>query len=86
MTALEAAPAEAEGREPPFLILDLNPGEELDAPLQGGPQALCCAAGSLTMLDPGGGAVGFHALPPFEEATLVELTRGPDTAESAALS
>ena len=79
-----AAPEEAQEREPPFLILDLNPGEELDSPLQGGPQALCCAAGSLTMLDPGGGAVGFHALAPLEEANLVELTRGPDTAESAA--
>jgi 3-hydroxybutyryl-CoA dehydrogenase len=79
-----AAPEEAQEREPPFLILDLSPGEELDAPLQGGPQALCCAAGSLTMLDPGGGAVGFHALPPLEEATLVEMTRGRDTAASAA--
>jgi 3-hydroxybutyryl-CoA dehydrogenase len=36
------------------------------------------------MLDPGGGAVGFHALPPLEQATLVELTRGADTAQSAA--
>ena len=36
------------------------------------------------MLDPGSGAVGFHALPPLEDATLVELTRGSDTARSAA--
>ncbi len=77
-------PEAAQDREPPFLILDLSFGEELDAPLQGGPQAICCAAGSLTTLDPGGGAVGFHALPPFEETSLVELTRGPDTAQSAA--
>ncbi|HJS93907.1 MAG TPA: 3-hydroxyacyl-CoA dehydrogenase NAD-binding domain-containing protein [Solirubrobacteraceae bacterium] len=77
-------PDAAQDREPPFLILDFGLGEELDAPLQGGPQALCCAAGSLSMLDPGGGAVGFHALPPFEETRLVELTRGPDTARSAA--
>jgi 3-hydroxybutyryl-CoA dehydrogenase len=35
------------------------------------------------MLDPGGGAVGFHALPPLEQATLVELTGGPDSAGSA---
>jgi 3-hydroxybutyryl-CoA dehydrogenase len=77
-------PEAAQDRDPPFLILDLSFGEELDAPLQGGPQAICCAAGSLTALDPGGGSVGFHALPPFEETSLVELTRGPDSAESAA--
>ena len=79
-----ASPEEAQGLEAPFLILDLEPGEDLEAPLQGGPQAICCAAGSLAMLDPGSGAVGFHALPPLEDATLVELTRGPDTARSAA--
>jgi 3-hydroxybutyryl-CoA dehydrogenase len=78
-----ALPEEAEGREPPFLILDVSQGEEIDVPLQGGPQAICCAAGTLAMLDPGGGAVGFHALPPLEEASLVELTRGPDSAQSA---
>ena len=79
-----AFPEEAQDREPPFLILDLGQEEDVDAPLQGGPQAICCAGGSLAMLDPGGGAVGFHALPPLEEASLVELTRGVDTAESAA--
>jgi 3-hydroxybutyryl-CoA dehydrogenase len=78
-----AAPEQAQDRDPPFLILDVSHGEELDVPLQGGPQAICCASGSLTTLDPGGGAVGFHALPPLHEATLVELTRGPDTAPSA---
>jgi 3-hydroxybutyryl-CoA dehydrogenase len=77
-------PGDAQDLEPPFLILDLSLGEELDAPLQGGPQAICCAAGSLTALDPGGGAVGFHALPPFEETGMVELTRGPDSASSSA--
>jgi 3-hydroxybutyryl-CoA dehydrogenase len=77
-------PEAAQDREPPFLILDLSLGEDLDAPLQGGPQAICCAAGSLTMLDPGGGAIGFHALPPFRETGLVELTQGPDSAQSAA--
>lgn len=81
-----ASPAHAQDREPPFLILDLGQGEEPDAPLQGGPQAICCAYGSLSMLDPGGGAVGFHALPPLAEATLVELTRGPDSAPSAAVA
>ncbi len=79
-----ASPEEALGHDPPSLIVDVTLGEEPEVPLQGGPQAICCAAGSLTMLDPGGGAVGFHALPPLEEASLVELTRGADTAESAA--
>ena len=79
-----AVPDEAQEREPPFLILDLTQGEEPDVPLQGGPQAILCGAGSLAMLDPGGGAVGFHALPPLEEAALIELTRGPDSAGSAA--
>jgi 3-hydroxybutyryl-CoA dehydrogenase len=42
------------------------------------------ASGSLATLDPAGGAVGFHALPPFEASSLVELTRGPDTPDAAA--
>jgi 3-hydroxybutyryl-CoA dehydrogenase len=79
-----AMPGEAQQRDPPFLILDLTSGEEPEAPLQGGPQAICCASGSLAALDPGGAAVGFHALPPFEQTKLVELTRGPDSADSAA--
>ncbi len=79
-----ATPEEAQELPAPFLILDLDPEEELDAPLQGGPQAICCAAGSLAVLDPGGSAAGFHLLPPLEESSLVELTRGPDTAPSAA--
>ena len=66
------------------LILDLTGGEEPDAPLQGAPQAICCHAGSLAALDPGGSAVGFHALPPLADASLVELTRGLDSADSAA--
>ncbi len=78
-----AEPQEAQGLAAPFLILDVTGGEEPDAPLQGGPQAICCSGGSLAALDPGGGAVGFHALPPFTEAALVELTRGPDSAQSA---
>jgi 3-hydroxybutyryl-CoA dehydrogenase len=78
------APEEAGDRQPPSLILDLTGGEELAVPLQGGPQAICCAAGSLATLDPGGSAVGFHALPPLEESALVELTRSADTADSSA--
>jgi 3-hydroxybutyryl-CoA dehydrogenase len=76
--------AEAEEAEAPFLILDLTGHDEPEAPLQGGPQAICCAAGSLASLDPEGAAVGFHALPPLDASSLVELTRGPDTAASAA--
>jgi 3-hydroxybutyryl-CoA dehydrogenase len=68
----------------PELILDLTGGEDGEVLLQGGPRAICCAAGSLAALDPGGNAVGFHALPPFADARLVELTRGPDSASSAA--
>jgi 3-hydroxybutyryl-CoA dehydrogenase len=81
-----AFPLQAHEREPPFLILDVAPGEEPEVPLQGGPQALLCAPGSLGMLDPGGGAIGFHVLAPLEEATLVELTRGPDSARSAQMA
>ena len=88
-----ATPEEAGDREPPDLILDLElegrtyvefvQGEEPEIPLQGGPRAICCAAGSLSALDPAGGAVGFHTLPPFAQSGLVELTRAADTAESA---
>ena len=79
-----ADPEEARDRAAPFLILDLTGRDGPQAPLQGGPQAICCATGSLASLDPGGAAVGFHALPPLAQSSLVELTRGPDTAASAA--
>jgi 3-hydroxybutyryl-CoA dehydrogenase len=72
--------------EVPALIIDCSAREEPPEPLQGGPLLVCCASGSLAALDPGGNAVGFHALPPLEEAGLVELTRGPDSAESAAVT
>jgi 3-hydroxybutyryl-CoA dehydrogenase len=78
------SPEEAEGGASPFLILDLTGDDEPAAPLQGGPQAICCAAGSLAAQDPGGSAVGFHALPPLAESRLVELTRGPDSSGAAA--
>jgi 3-hydroxybutyryl-CoA dehydrogenase len=79
-----ADPFEAQELASPFLIIDLTGGEEPEAPLQGAPQAICVAAGSLAALDPGGSAVGFHALPPLASSRLVELTRGPDSADSAA--
>ncbi len=78
------SPGDAQHQRPPFLILDLGANVEPEAPLQGGPQAICCAAGSLAALDPAGAAVGFHALPPLTGSQLVELTRGPDSARSAA--
>ena len=59
-----ADPLEARELATPFLILDLTGIEEPEAPLQGAPQAICLAAGSLASLDPGGSGVGFHALPP----------------------
>jgi 3-hydroxybutyryl-CoA dehydrogenase len=55
-----ATPAEAPG--------------ELDAG-SGGAQLMLCARASLARLNPGGSAVGFHALPPLADARLVELTR-----------
>jgi 3-hydroxybutyryl-CoA dehydrogenase len=79
-----ADPLEAETLATPQLILDLTNGEEPGAPLQGAPQAICLTAGSLAALDPGGSAIGFHALPPLASSHLVELTRGPDSAGSAA--
>jgi 3-hydroxybutyryl-CoA dehydrogenase len=79
-----APPALAQDLEPPFLILDCTGGEDAEAPLQGAPQAICLHAGSLTALDPGGAAVGFHALPPLQSSQLVELTAGPDSSDSAA--
>jgi 3-hydroxybutyryl-CoA dehydrogenase len=75
-------PAEADGVVP-FLILDCGATDD-DPPLQGGPQAICLHEGSLAALDPGGGAVGFHALPPLAPGGLVELTRGPDSLDAAA--
>jgi 3-hydroxybutyryl-CoA dehydrogenase len=79
--------AEAHDAEVPFLILDLTGGHEHhEAPLQGGPRAVFCGAGSLAALEQGGTAVGFHALAPWDDGGLVELTRLPDSATSAALA
>jgi 3-hydroxybutyryl-CoA dehydrogenase len=77
-------PIEAPDAEAPFLIVDASLGEDVGAPLQGGPQAILTAAGSLASLDPGGGAVGFHTLPPLTASHLIELTRGPETPAATA--
>ncbi len=78
------SPIEAPDAEPPFLIVDASLGEDFGPPLQGGPQAILCAAGSLAALDPGGGAVGFHMFPPVAASKLIELTRGQETTDAAA--
>ena len=43
-----------------------------------------CAAGSLSALDPGGSAVGFHVLPRSARRRLVELTRSESSSPVAA--
>jgi 3-hydroxybutyryl-CoA dehydrogenase len=75
-------PLVAEG-EVPWLAVDCG-AEPDDPPLQGAPIAMLCADGSLHALDPGGGAVGFHALPPLADGRLIELTRSPTTTGPAA--
>jgi 3-hydroxybutyryl-CoA dehydrogenase len=51
---------------------------------QGGVNLVLCATGSLSSLDPGGSAVGFHALAPLKEARLIELTRAESSSPLAA--
>jgi 3-hydroxybutyryl-CoA dehydrogenase len=58
-----------------------DPGDR--PPPRGGPRLVLCDRGSLTSLDPGGPSVGFHALPPFEECQLVELTRSDSSSPAA---
>jgi 3-hydroxybutyryl-CoA dehydrogenase len=53
-------------------------------PPQGGARLVLCAHGSLGALDPDGSSVGFHVVPPLEQATLVELTRGESSSPLAA--
>jgi 3-hydroxybutyryl-CoA dehydrogenase len=54
------------------------------AQAQGGVNLVLCASGSLSALDPGGSAVGFHALPPLKDARVVELTRTESSSPLAA--
>ena len=53
-------------------------------PPQGGAHLMLVATGSLSVLDPGGSAVGFHLVSPLAEARLVELTRGEGSSPVAA--
>lgn len=70
--------AEAAGTEPWLVVAcdDPEPTDASDAPL-----ALLVHDASLHQLDPT--AVGFHALPPFDECRLVELTSTPATSPVA---
>ncbi len=52
--------------------------------VHGGAHLVLCQAGSLGALDPAGSAVGFHALAPFEDTGLVELTRSDSSSPLAA--
>jgi 3-hydroxybutyryl-CoA dehydrogenase len=54
------------------------------AQAQGGVNLVLCATGSLSALDPGGSAIGFHALPPLKDTGLVELTRTESSSPLAA--
>ena len=67
--------ADTAAGEVPFLIIDADPGSEA----QGGPRTILCAEASLALLDPAGTASGFHALPPFGAAAVVEATRATHT-------
>ncbi|HWX51831.1 MAG TPA: 3-hydroxyacyl-CoA dehydrogenase NAD-binding domain-containing protein [Solirubrobacteraceae bacterium] len=82
----------------PALIIDCDiagadGGEQIPARARGGrtstaathgARLVLCAGGSLGALDPGGSAVGFHVLPPFAGAGLVELTRSESSSPGAA--
>ena len=56
---------EAEG-EVPWLLIDARRRSRGRRRCRAGPVALLCADGSLHALDGGGGAVGFHVLPPLD--------------------
>jgi len=69
-------------RELPALIVECGVSEEEET-ARGGPRMVLCDSGSLASLDPGGPSVGFHVLPPFEQAKLVELTRSEHSSPAA---
>jgi 3-hydroxybutyryl-CoA dehydrogenase len=73
----------------PDIVIDASVGKlqtESGIVVESGEMPVCllCVDGSLAELDAGGGAVGFHALPPLAPAGVVELTRGSHTSESSA--
>jgi 3-hydroxybutyryl-CoA dehydrogenase len=68
-------------REP----VEADAGAEVaEAAERGAARLVLCAHGSLAALDPAGSAVGFHVLPSFESARLVELTRSETSSPLAA--
>ncbi len=71
--------------ELPALIVECGGEPDEEPGPRGGARLVLCDRGSLATLDPGGPAVGFHALPPFEQCRLVELTRS-DSSSPAAVS
>ncbi len=83
------SPSAPSGGVLPALVIDCDcvpagGGAPLAAAGQGGARLVLCSRGSLGALDPGGSAIGFHALPPFRESRLVELTRSESSSPLAA--
>ena len=89
------SPADPTGGVLPALIVDCErrPGEAADdlrgeragfGLPQGGAHLVLVGMGSLSALDRGGSAVGFHVLPPLNQARLVELTRSDGSSPLAA--
>jgi len=89
------SPADPTGGVLPALIVDCErrPGEATDdlqgeragfGLPQGGAHLVLVGMGSISALDPGGSAVGFHVLPPLDQARLVELTRSDGSSPLAA--
>jgi len=74
---------ESNGDSPEIVVDAVTGRSPLDVePVIDDPSVLVlvlCVDGSLAELDAQGGAVGFHALPPFEDSRLVELTRTAET-------
>jgi 3-hydroxybutyryl-CoA dehydrogenase len=77
------SPHDERSTELPALIVECEASED-DLQARGAPRVLLCDSGSLAALDPGGAAVGFHALPPFSDCALVELTRTESSSPGAA--
>jgi 3-hydroxybutyryl-CoA dehydrogenase len=73
----------------PDLLVDASVERSVDDALAVADEtsvAVCvlCVDGSLSELDAGGGAVGFHVLPPLSGSRLVELTRSQYTSDEVA--
>lgn len=80
----DPAPAPARGAGAPAGLPDRRGAGAGGSSQQGGARVLLCASGSLSALDPGGSAVGFHVLAPLRQSSLVELTRNESSSPVAA--